>query len=258
MHSWDGATLVVGRIPDVGTKDQPDLALKGFEADWARDVHSFASSSSRVQPNDYPLAWALVTFLREHDGAKYKRWSQELDNGGEPTAAWQATFAGEGPSLNEAFLRWLEKHQRPWHTPYGAWQRVGDVIEGKAEQGSYGIACLKQPADLIDVSVKLRDPEARAGLVLDYKTDVDFALLLVDQYGKGILREVREGDVRERPIGPAPRKDVQLEFRISAVASKGEWVVRLDDKEFARLPRSEGRLGIVAENGIAHFRVRTE
>lgn len=255
MHRWDGKALEIAKNPDIGARDWPALALRNFAEKRGANLRAIAGSTDPVLPDQYAVAWSLITFLRQEDEFLFRQWRRLLDKGEEPKQAWDLTFDKKGSRLNSKYIEWLERQQRPWDRVFGTWQRIGPLIEAKARAERLAVAVQKHAKQELTATAELRDQQTSAGVVVAFRSDDDYMVVMADSNGSVAVDTIRDGKVVLTHWKGFQKEVMEKKsFNISATATKTGWVVTVNGVEIATIPEPGGKVGLVAHNGTVWFR----
>jgi len=245
-HNWDGKTLLTGVVPAVSLENDPAKALKQFE-DLKEDLEGIARGTVAC---DNVLGGALVHFLVNNHEAKWKSLAARLDVGVSAASAWKKSFGKTGPEFTKSFKDWLVAHQQPLRIVWVNWQERGDAIEGKSE---WACASLFRSAPAsIEAEIELKKGDLKAGLIFNYKSNDDYALLQVTK-GRAAILKVDKNVLNElagADIDPAIEKPVVAYRRDGSDA-----VLSVNGKEIGRV-KAEGEAGLWLQSCEVFFRLK--
>jgi hypothetical protein len=252
MHTWDGQKLRLGAVPTIATVDQPAKALHRFEHVWKFRLRKLATDTGNVTQEGYPDAWALVTFLVQEDRKLFDHWAQQFRQGVAPGEAWERTFGKQGFALSERYLAWLRSQQRPWRAPYGAWQQVGDAIEGMVSPLLQAIAVRKDVRRALEATVEFRAPATYAGIILDYHSEREYVFVAFSESGKGEYGRMHDGALVFHAAIQSPAA-VDGRIRMWVRAEGGLYRLFVGGEDMGQFKSTSGELGFVVHGGTARF-----
>ena len=221
-HDWDGQALQLGIIPTIGADDLPGRALAATK----RDGFDLAAVVDGSAPADRALAWALYAHITTGDKGKplpkLNKFAPKMDGGVKTDPLFWQCF-GKPEEYAPRFLEWLAASQQPFVTIEGDWE---GLAPGRVRGAAEGIgACRTQPG-LSEMKATILAPKGRvrwrAGAVLSYAGEKDYALFLVDW--AGYLNIFRLVDGRQKVIeqGPGPGPSDDGAYRIHLFRKGGK------------------------------------
>lgn len=253
MHDWDGRVLRCGIVPAITLEDYPAAALR--QLDEAGPLEDVVSGK---YPSPRPLAWALVSFLMEHDSQAYRRLQDRLNDHAAPLEAWGAVYGDKAPTAAD-LTKWLAAHQQPWKIVWISWQQQGKWLS--AESTTNALALLKQPADSLQATVEPVAGPLKAGLVFGWKDDRNFWLLqATDRGGWRIVQRI-DGAwkiVKQSPGGrspPATATSGPAQRRLALRHVAGGMVLSVDGADVMTVNIPAGAVGLNADGCAARFDV---
>jgi hypothetical protein len=251
-NDWDGTELTLGVLPQVALENYPAKALEEIRAPGF-DVEAVVEGKV---DGSRPVAWAIYRYLSTGNAGKplkgFERLAERLDGGAKPSALFWRTF-GQPAAYRKALLLWLEQEQQPFVPVFNEWEPVGpNRIHGFA--GVVTCCRLQRKATTFHATIEPPKPPWRAGGLLHYESNDDYALFLVDQ--GGYLRVMRRKggtwQMLEEGEGPKPKGDGPLSFDVTA--DNDGLRISFDGKDFGPYPLPSPAFGLALESSDVTFR----
>lgn len=174
LHNWDGSVLQLGIVPPIGRFDHAKAALQQMQNTARFDLDSIVAGDTEV---DYSLAWGLVSFLIERHRAKFDIWRQGINNDVEPRVVWQKQFGALMPEIRRSFVPWLQNNVSPWQVVSGEWSPAGQTIEGRVQEGEFGLAVLNEIPPSMSVTIASSSSNACGGAVFGFRGAKNFYVI---------------------------------------------------------------------------------
>ena len=246
MHDWDGEALKVGVVPAATLEDYPEAANRNFER-IERDLAGIVSGKREC---GRPEAWALVGFLMERDGMRFRTLASLLDRGSEPEPAWKRAVGAVSPRLVQEYEAWIESHAQPWKIVWTSWEQRGEFLEGESQTN--GLLLRKGEPRSLAVDLHPQDGSWKAGLVFGYRSAEEFFLFQAVGSREVRVVERARGEWKVRLTRPVERSEGP--WRLSAEAERGSVRLRAGETEVASF-EAPGELGLNVEGCRIRFRV---
>jgi hypothetical protein len=244
MHNWDGKILQTGVIPAITLEDYPSAAMRNFVA--------AGSDLERMLPHaDRPEAWALVHFLLNRHGEKFREMAAKLDQRQDAHEAWKQTFGSDASKLSGEYGQWIKEHTQPWQVVWVPWQQRGDAIVSDCEASA--LTVLKETPKTLAVEMEQLTPGGFAGLVFAYHATKDFHLLQVLPGRK--VRVIRRQEDAWVPVSVKEYPSAQGGDVLSLEQDDKSTTLWANGAKIATIP-STGRVGLSVEGCRACFRVK--
>jgi hypothetical protein len=248
IHRWNGKQLELGARPRITVLDLPGQAARALDG---RDGLEALSEGGMRRPEN---AWALVSFLREGKGGKYRARFDKLalgHTGSKLTGPEFAATLGKPEQVYGELLAWLGSVQEPLIAACGDWEDLdGRELLGRAPQDDYAFAVVRQAATEVRARF-VGEPGSSAGLLLAYEDQQHYTFAALGDRGVVVKRceGVRLSTLDE--FQGMPSKDGTQ--RLHARRSEGRVTLFVEERETASFEVAGDRLGLAVEKGAARF-----
>ncbi len=239
-HDWDGRTLRMGVVPAVSADNLMGAALA--ETNQAGfDLGPLVDGS---QPMSRALACALYGHVATGEGGKpvkgFDKFEPKMAGGVKAAPLFWQCF-GKQADYAPAFAKWLEASQQPFVPITGDWEGLSPGrLRGSCGPAGRGFAACRFQIPAGEFKATVGAPKEkkgwRAGVVLSYASDADYAVFLADWVGDFHIFKVVGGkrQTLEQGNGAPPsadgyyriqlfRKKEQVYLMLEGGASYGPW-----------------------------------
>jgi hypothetical protein len=235
-HEWDGRTLRMGVVPIVSAENLPGLAL----AEARKEGFDVAPFVDGTNPASRALACALYGHVTTGNGGKplagFDKFEPKMAGGVKTNPLFWQCF-GKAPEYGPAFLKWIESSQQPFVPIAGDWEGLSP---GKLRGSGKGLAACRFQLSAGEFKATVGAPKEkkgwRAGVVLSYASDNEYAVFLADWAGYFNIFKMVDGkrQILEQGQGAPPsadgfyriqlfRKKEKVYLMLEGGASYGPW-----------------------------------
>ncbi|HEX5138200.1 MAG TPA: hypothetical protein VFY93_14585 [Planctomycetota bacterium] len=235
-HDWDGKTLKMGVVPAVSAENLMGKAL----AETRQAGFALGPLVDGSQPMSRALGCAVFGHVATGNGGKpiagFDKFDPKMAGGVKAAPLFWQCF-GKEPEYTAAFTKWLETAQQPFVPIAGDWEGLSP---GRLRGGGKGLSACRFQLPAGEFKVKVGAPPEKkgwkAGVVLSYASDDEYAVFLADWAGYFHIFKMVGGkrQILEQGEGAPPsadgyyriqlfRKKDQVYLMLEGGASYGPW-----------------------------------